>query len=229
MQNIIEQWNQAAVHYAEDQDRSPFAQSNRRIVRQRFRDLTGARVLDLGCGHGAYTGYFRSIGAEVTGVDGAEAMLAIARERCPDCTFLQCDITRPLPFADAQFSLVFCNQVLMDIESVPAVLAECRRVLHSGGVLYISIVHPAFYNSPWLKDESGTAYAKAVSGYLQPHTVTNRFWGETAHFHRPLSYYLNAAADHGFRLVRTDEPAAYDPATNTADLPLFFFAEFSKE
>ena len=228
MHSIIDQWNQAAAQYAEDQDRSALAQSNRRIVTRRFGDLTGMQVLDLGCGYGNYTDYFRSIGAEVTGVDGAQAMLAIARERYPHCTFRQCDITRALPFADVQFDLVFCNQVLMDIADIGPVLAQCHRVLKKGGVFYFSIVHPAFYAGSWLEDAQGFRYAKAVQAYIRPYSLTNHFWGDTAHYHRPLSYYLNAAAAHGFCLVRAEEPPAYDGITKTNDLPLFFFAEYRK-
>lgn len=44
VKDIINQWNHAAQRYAEDQEN--------------------------GCGYGVYTDYFRSIGAEVIGIDG---------------------------------------------------------------------------------------------------------------------------------------------------------------
>ena len=229
MKNIMEQWNQAAQAYAEDQERSAFAESNKHIVKDRFQDMTGMTVLDLGCGYGWYTDYFRSIGADVVGVDGAEDMLRIARERYPHSIFEMCNIARTFPFADASFDLVFCNQVLMDIEDIDPVFAECHRILKPRGTLYYSIVHPAFYASRWLKDEHGLDHAKAVASYLTPCALTNTFWGETTHFHRPLSYYLNAAAEHGFILRRADEPVSYDGITKNADIPLFFFAEYQKE
>lgn len=228
MKKIVEQWDRAAQRYAEDQERSEYAESNRRIVKKRFWDLTGQRVLDLGCGYGYYTDYFRSIGADVLGVDGSSSMLEIARSRYPNCSFALCDISEEFPFADESFDLIFCNQVLMDVESIESVFSECHRVLKPHGLLYWSIVHPAFYDCPWLKDESGFAYAKSISSYLEPYSFTNKFWGETEHFHRPLAHYLNAAAEQGFLLRHVEEPISYDGVTKNKDLPLFFFAEHQK-
>ena len=78
-------------------------------------------MLDLGCGYGWYTDYFSRIGGDVVGIDGAEAMLDIARNRSPAGSFFLADITRPLPFSSGSFDIVFCNQVLMDIENIEPV------------------------------------------------------------------------------------------------------------
>ena len=45
------------------------------------------RLLDLGCGYGYYTHYFDEAGAHAIGVDGAEAMIQIARKRYPGSAF----------------------------------------------------------------------------------------------------------------------------------------------
>ncbi len=47
-------------------------------------DLKGARVLDAGCGTGALSVAAARRGADVTGIDIAPNLLAIARERTPD-------------------------------------------------------------------------------------------------------------------------------------------------
>ena len=44
--------------------------------------VKGERILDLGCGTGRYTIWLSEKGAEVTGVDGSEGMLKIARASC---------------------------------------------------------------------------------------------------------------------------------------------------
>ena len=224
----IKQWNDAAASYAAEQERSAFAEANREIVKKRFPKLNGEAVLDLGCGYGRYTEYFRSIGGRPVGIDGAETMIEIARKKYPDCPFTVADITRPLPFDDDTFDIVFCNMVLMDIDPVDSVFAECHRVLKPGGTFCFSIVHPAFFNGDWQTDENGCQTGKLISSYLTPCVSENRFWGETAHYHRPLSFYLNAAADAGFLLKSTEEPRTYDGVTKNDDLPLFFFADFHK-
>lgn len=100
--------------------------------------------------------------------------------------------------------------------------------MKSGGIFYYSIVHPAFYDSEWVKDKKGFCYGKTISSYIKPYSFTNEFWGKTEHFHRSLAYYLNTAAEQGFVLKHVEEPASYDGVTKNKDLPLFFFAEYKK-
>lgn len=228
MSDIINQWNDAASRYTEEQERSVYAESNKRVVRTRFERLNGEKLLDLGCGYGFYTDYFRSIGAGAIGVDASEKMIEIARERYPQSEFSVMDITVPLPFENNQFDILFSNQVFMDIEDIDFVFSECNRVLKKDGILYYSIVHPAFYDGHWLKDSNGYMYAKSVEKYIEPYQFSNEFWGETEHFHRPLSYYLNVAAKYGFVLKQAYEPVSYDGKSKNNDLPLFFFAEYVK-
>lgn len=186
-------------------------------------------MLDLGCGYGVYTDYFQRIGADVLGVDGSANMIDIACTRYRNCSFEICDITESFPFANESFDLIFCNQVLMDIENIEEVFSECYRILKPGGIFYYSIVHPAFYDSEWIKDKKGVCYAKSISSYIEPYSYTNEFWGKTEHFHRSLGRYLNIAAEQGFILRHVEEPVSYDGITKNKDLPLFFFAEYKKE
>ena len=224
--NVIDQWNKAATAFSEEQERSSFARLNKAIVSRRFTELHGEKVLDLGCGYGVYTDYLRSIGGDVIGIDGAQAMVDIAKEKYPLCTFMTADITLPLAFES--FDIVFCNQVLMDIENIEDVLKECRRVLKVDGILYYSIVHPAFFGGTWTKDETSGKTGKLISSYLTEGISENTFWGNTTHYHRPISYYLNAASDAGLTLIHTKEPPAYENKDRNSDLPLFFFAEYRK-
>ena len=228
MNRIIDQWERAAERFTADQERSEYAAINMAFVKRRFQGLHGKTILDLGCGYGYYTHYFDEAGAHAIGVDGAEAMIQIARKRYPGSAFSIVDLSGPLPFQDASFDLVFCNQVLMDIENMEEVLRECHRVLMPGGTFWFSIVHPALYNGEWLIDENGYHRAKAMSRYLTEYVSHNHFWGKTTHFHRPISAYLNAVAGAGFAFVHADEPIAYDGALKNSDLPLFFFAEYEK-
>jgi cyclopropane fatty-acyl-phospholipid synthase-like methyltransferase len=60
-------------------------------------DLTGKRVLDIGCGSGRYSIEMARRGAEVVGLDFAPAMVELARELAAEagvsdcCHFEQCD------------------------------------------------------------------------------------------------------------------------------------------
>ncbi len=74
----LEQWDLAASSYMENQEQSEYANFNRKTVSNRFTNLNGQRVLDLGCGYGWYTNFFANIGANVIGCDGSNKMIEIA-------------------------------------------------------------------------------------------------------------------------------------------------------
>ena len=65
--------------------------------------LPPARVLDVACGTGFLTQHLRG---DVTGIDQSEAMLEIARDRCPGAELVQGDAL-DLPFPDRSFDRVF--------------------------------------------------------------------------------------------------------------------------
>jgi len=154
MNDVISQWNNSAQKYKEEQTTSLYAEKNMRIVMERFPHLNGEKVLDLGCGYGLYTNYFKNIGGKATGIDGSEVMINEAHQLYPDCNFFISDITKPLDFDDGTFDIIFSNQVLMDIENIETVFSECHRILKTGGIFYYSIVHPAFYDGNWLENEN---------------------------------------------------------------------------
>lgn len=228
MKDVVKKWENAAAVYTESQEASELAESNKAAVKARFDRMNGERVLDLGCGYGYYSDYFDSIGANALGVDGSKKMIEIARGRYPSTEFVIADIEKQLPFENESFDIVFSNQVLMDIENIDFVFSECKRVLKKSGIFWFSIVHPCFYDCRWVTDKNGFQSAKIIEKYIDCYQITNEFWGETEHFHRPLSFYLNAAAKYGFMLRQALEPVSYDGILKNKDLPLFFFAEYIK-
>src|SRR5690348_16209055 len=58
-------------------------------VLERTRVAPGTRYLDVGCGSGMAAQIAAERGAEVAGIDAAEAMLSIARSRVPSGDFRQ--------------------------------------------------------------------------------------------------------------------------------------------
>ncbi|MBE9555107.1 MAG: class I SAM-dependent methyltransferase [Proteobacteria bacterium] len=114
--------------------------------------LTEVRLLDAGCGTGAYSRAMLPHVGRVDSVDLNEGMLAVARAKLADeeaagrIAFHQGSIDALL-FEDASFDAAMINQVLHHIEdgadpSFPAheaVIAEMHRVLRPGGVLVINM------------------------------------------------------------------------------------------
>jgi SAM-dependent methyltransferase len=106
--------------------------------------LRGKRVPDAGCGEGSYSLEFARRGAQVTGVDHSEAMLALARRRSTvekiGVEWRKGDITS-LAVPDASFDLVVALTVLCLVRDPRGVVRELSRVLVLGGRLVIGELH----------------------------------------------------------------------------------------
>jgi ubiquinone/menaquinone biosynthesis C-methylase UbiE len=110
----------------------------RRIVREALAAAPGERILDVGCGPGFYCAeLLADVGPTgwVVGVDGSEAMLALAARRCAghdNVELLPGDATA-VPVDDASFDAALSVQVQEYVPDVDAGLAELHRALRPGG------------------------------------------------------------------------------------------------
>ena len=98
----------------------------------------GDRALDLGCGVGDFAAELARAGAEVVGIEVAEAALARARARHPGLDFRVARVDGPLPLPDGSFDLVWASEVIEHIADTARWLSEVRRVLAPGGRLLIT-------------------------------------------------------------------------------------------
>jgi len=96
----------------------------------------GTRYLDVGCGSGMAAEMAATRGAQVTGIDAAEAMLSIARARVPGGDFRRSDL-EDLPFADASFDVVTGFNSLQYAGDPVAALREAGRVAKPHGFVAI--------------------------------------------------------------------------------------------
>jgi ubiquinone/menaquinone biosynthesis C-methylase UbiE len=96
------------------------------------------RVLDLGCGDGAFTGAIAASGATVLGADVAQAALQRARSRHAGLDFRLVPIDGPLPFEDNSFTLLWASEVIEHVADTARWLSEVRRVLAPAGRLLIT-------------------------------------------------------------------------------------------
>jgi SAM-dependent methyltransferase len=99
------------------------------------RDL---KVLDLCCGQGNVAEALLRRGSHVVGVDFSPAMLAFARKRARNATFIEAD-AQDLPFDDAEFDIVVSNLGVCHVPDQPRALTEARRVLRSGGKFAMTV------------------------------------------------------------------------------------------
>jgi SAM-dependent methyltransferase len=96
----------------------------------------GTRHLDVGCGAGMAARLSASLGATVSGIDAAAALLEIARARTPTGDFRQGDI-EALPFDDDAFDLVTGFNAFQFAGDAVQALREAGRVTRPGGMIVI--------------------------------------------------------------------------------------------
>ncbi len=135
-----------------DAEANPLVSLEEPLTLEVIDDVAGKDVLDVCCGTGRYAIRLAQAGARVCGVDGNEAMLAVARRKRDDLG-LQADL-RPgdvarLPYADASFDLVVCALALCHVHDLTPPIKEMARVLRPGGRLVVSDFHPFCLMAGW--------------------------------------------------------------------------------
>lgn len=102
-------------------------------------ELKGKKILGLASGGAQQMPVFSALGADCTVFDLSakqiESELAVARREGYSIRALQGDMTKPLPFRDGEFDLIFHPVSNCYVQSVRPIWRECFRVLKPGGVL----------------------------------------------------------------------------------------------
>jgi len=188
------------------------------------RSPAGLRVLDVGCGAGDSIDLFRRLDPEVrwSGVD-IEGSAEVGMRTRRDADFHTFDGER-LPFADAEFDLVWCKQVLEHVLDPPALLADVARVLRPGGVLIgstsqlepfhsRSTANPTPYGLALALERAGlstTAIRPSIDSFtlivrraMGGGELFDRWWARESPLNRAIDIYARA---------RRIEPAAISAA-----------------
>ena len=102
------------------------------------RPLDGRTALDVGCGAGLLAEPLARLGATVTGLDAAPALIAVAREHAAG-QGLEIDYRAgELEGLEGQFDLVTCMEVIEHVADPAAFVRALARHLAPGGLLIMS-------------------------------------------------------------------------------------------
>jgi 2-polyprenyl-6-hydroxyphenyl methylase/3-demethylubiquinone-9 3-methyltransferase len=107
--------------------------------------LAGARVVDVGCGGGILAESLANAGATVTGIDMAEAPLAVARLHQIE-SGVEVDYRRMTAEALAageagQYDVVTCLEMLEHVPDPSQVIRSCAELLKPGGDVFFSTIN----------------------------------------------------------------------------------------
>ncbi|GGB84864.1 class I SAM-dependent methyltransferase [Knoellia flava] len=130
-----------------------------------LREVTGRRVLEVGCGRGWLAARMAGVASEVTASD---IVMGEATRQIEGVTFEVASV-EALPYDDDEFDVVVCTHTLEHVQDLPRALAELRRVARDALVVvvprerpyrYSFNLHLHFFPYPW----SWQAVAGVVAG-----------------------------------------------------------------
>ncbi|MBQ2061311.1 MAG: class I SAM-dependent methyltransferase [Oscillospiraceae bacterium] len=161
-----------------------------------FGNLRGKKILGLASGGGQQMPVFAALGADCTVLDYSQLQLEnermVAEREGYDIRIVRADMTKPLPFDDGEFDLIFHPVSNCYVEEVLPVWRECFRVLKPGGYLLSGTDHYVNYivderekeivnKMPFnpLKNPDQMAQLRADDAGVQfSHTITEQIGGQ---------------------------------------------------
>jgi SAM-dependent methyltransferase len=174
----------------------------------------GRLTLEVGCGEGRVARDLARRGHRVVALDASPTLAASAAAADPAGRYLVADAAA-LPFGDGRFDLVVAYNSLMDVDDMPAAVAESARVLQPGRPLCVCVTHPIADAGRFQSTEPDAPFVIAGS-YLGRHRVDELFERDGLQmrftgWRHPIEAYARALEDAGLLIDRLREPAA--PAT----------------
>lgn len=121
-----------------------------------------AKILDLGCGPGFYTGRLQALGHDCTGIDFSPASIAYAKENTPECTYIQGDL-RERAYGEGYdlVMMVFGEINTFSPEEAQNIIHKIFDALKPGGTLllephtYEAVRHIGEQPARWYTSQSG--------------------------------------------------------------------------
>ncbi len=141
-----------------------FQQLEAPVLAKLLPDVTGRRVLDLGCGKGRISQLAMEQGAAQAIASDLSLAMLVDRE-CYEGPKLISTASKSLPFRRHSFDLVVGALVLGHVEHLDRALAAIGNALRPGGALVVSDFHPFATLRGWQR-----TFKDSESG--ETHTIT---------------------------------------------------------
>jgi ubiquinone/menaquinone biosynthesis C-methylase UbiE len=96
-------------------------------------NCNGKKVLDVGCGTGTITKFFKG---GVVGIDVSKEAIRQAKEKGISC--FTYDLNEKIDFPENYFDVINCSQVIEHVFNTEVLVSEISRMLSIGGTLVIN-------------------------------------------------------------------------------------------
>ncbi|MEA2733605.1 MAG: hypothetical protein QOE14_56 [Humisphaera sp.] len=201
----------------------------------------GEKMIDVASGQGVLARLLHERGVEMTGVDAARELIAVAKQRSDSAIRYHVADARELSFLDENaFDAATCVLAIQNINPIQPVFDGVARALKPGGRFVMAMMHPSFRGAKetsWGWDQAKEVQYRRVDRYLLPRKspiVTNP--GKTPDvytwsFHRPIEAYVKALRGAGLLIDALEEwpshkssgPGPRAAAENAArkEIPMF--------
>ena len=189
-----------------------------------FGDLRGKRVLGLASGGGQQMPIFAALGAACTVLDYSplqcESEKQVAEREGYMIRIMREDMTKPLPFPDESFDLIFHPVSNCYVREVKPIWRECFRVLRRGGELLSGTDH--FVNYIVGENEERIANALPFDPLQNPGQMEQLQRDDCGvQFSHSLEEQINGQLEAGFQLLELYEDTNGEGRLHALHIPCF--------
>ena len=141
--DLSKQYNNFAKKFSEINDQGDNSNRDNRKTFYGNIDFIkpGVKLLDIACGDGLDLEHYKSLGAEIFGLDSSEEMIALAKKRLPDAV-IKIGSFKKIPFESGGFDVVLSKYAIQTSSDMGPVFSEIYRVLKPGGIMMYLVTHP---------------------------------------------------------------------------------------
>lgn len=170
--------------------------------------ITASSVLDCGCGTGHLSFLIsKKLDKYVTGIDISGKSIERAKKNYQETTklrFIKSSICSYSKYNN-KYDVCIANMVLMDIKDLEENLFAIYNMICENGFFCFTITHPCFWPIYWNYFENDWFNYNSEIYIKAPLWIRNKRIGESTHVHRPLSRYISACINTGFKIIDIQE------------------------